>query len=74
MTALPFVNIDLGESAPSLGAAERLPSGNLHFTSGNINQSTEAVEALPDGTPDYVISADVGTYRPFRSRDRYSPE
>ncbi|HEU5117653.1 MAG TPA: aryl-sulfate sulfotransferase, partial [Isosphaeraceae bacterium] len=45
------VNADLGNYAPAVGSAQRLPNGNLVFDSGFAEQ---VIEVLPDGSQSYV--------------------
>jgi arylsulfate sulfotransferase len=52
MQATLVVNADLGNYAPAVGAAQRLPNGSLDFTSGFVEQT---IEVLPDGTRTYVL-------------------
>src|SRR5262249_14191547 len=46
------VNADLGNYALAVGSAQRLPNGNLAFTSGFAEQT---IEVLPGGAKTYVL-------------------
>ena len=52
MQATLVVNADLGNYAPALGSAQRLPNGNLVFNSGFTEQT---IEVLPNGAKTYVL-------------------
>jgi arylsulfate sulfotransferase len=75
MTATPVLNADLGNFSDALGSAERLPNGNLVFTSGSQGnppaQFGQSIEVLPDGTKTYVLEAAAREYRAYRVRGLY---
>ena len=52
MQATLVVNADLGNYAPAMGSAQRLPNGNLDFDSAFAEQT---IEVLPDGRKTYVL-------------------
>src|SRR5262249_47286080 len=73
-TATLVLNADMGNYSDRVGSAERLSNGNYSFTSGAqgippfIGQS---IEVLPDGTKTYVLQANRGLYRSYRTRTLY---
>ena len=67
MTATLVVNADLGNYSQAVGAAQRLPNGNLAFDSGFLgtppNQFGQTIEVRPDGTKVYVQQVSGFDYR-----------
>jgi arylsulfate sulfotransferase len=76
-TATLLLNADLGVYSSAWGSAQALANGNYHFMSGLappvVGMTSESLEVLPDGTPNYRITWETGAYRSFRMRDIYSP-
>jgi arylsulfate sulfotransferase len=76
LQATLVVNADMGNYSSSLGAAQKLASGNYVFTSGNEQPPTPAIgqsiEVLPDGTKTYSLGIDVTEYRSYRMSDLYA--
>jgi hypothetical protein len=68
-------NLDLGNFSDTLGTANRLPNGNLVFTSGSQGtpptQFGQSIEVLPDGTQVYVLEVASRIYRSFRLENLY---
>src|SRR5262249_59936601 len=74
MTATLVLNADMGTYSDRVGSAERLSNGNYSFTSGAIGAppfNGQSVEVLPDGTKTYVLQANRGLYRSYRTRTLY---
>ena len=73
MTARLLRNIDLGAYSAALGSAQRLPSGNYHFTVGFLPGFIGyAVEVSPGGELLYRIDSSSAEYRSIRMKDLYS--
>jgi hypothetical protein len=75
--ATPVVNADLGVYSAALGSAQSLGNGNYHFLAGFISpgasQSSQSIEALPDGTTNLRLQSPVLAYRSFRMPSLYAP-
>ena len=74
MTATLVLNADMGTYSDRVGSAERLSNGNYSFTSGAIGNPPfvgQSVEVLPDGSKTYVLQANRGLYRSYRTRTLY---
>jgi hypothetical protein len=65
MTATLVVNADLGNYSLALGSAQRLPNGNLDFTSGFLGGGGQSIEVLPNGTKTYVLQMGSLEYRSY---------
>ena len=69
------VNVDLGAYSLALGSAERLSNGNYSFGSGFLGtrpiNHTQAIEARPNGSLDYVQRTQAAVYRSFRMKSLY---
>jgi hypothetical protein len=76
-TATLILNADLGLRSAAWGSAQHLANGNYHFMNGLIppsqRMSSESVEVLADGGPNYRIMWGSGAYRSFRMKDIYTP-
>lgn len=76
MKATPVLNRTLATYANRIGAAQALPSGAYHFTSGAVDGAADKAwsqEVRADGLITFVLEASVSTYRSFRLRDMYRP-
>jgi arylsulfate sulfotransferase len=73
MTATLVVNLDMGNTSPELGTAERMPNGNYVFDSGSQGGGLfgQSIEMLPDGTKVYVQEVAARDYRSFRMGSLY---
>jgi len=74
MTATLVLNADMGNYSDRVGSAERLSNGNYSFTSGAIGSPPfvgQSIEVLPDGSKTYVLQANRGIYRSYRTRSLY---
>jgi len=73
MTATLVVNLDMGNTSPELGTAERMPNGNYVFDSGSQGGGlfAQSIEMLPDGTKVYVQEVAARDYRSFRIGSLY---
>ena len=66
MTATLVANANLGHFSQAVGAAQRLPNGNLAFDSGFLGgPSGQTIEVRPDGTKVYVQQVSGYDYRAF---------
>lgn len=74
MTATVVLAADLNSYSPSFGSAQLLANGNYAFLSGNIDgkQTTQSVELLPSGAPNFGFLWDTASYRWFRMTDLYT--
>jgi hypothetical protein len=77
-TATLVVNADMGNYSDFLGSAERLPNGNLAFTSGGLMTSKgfagQSIEVLPSGTRVYVQQMSEFEYRSYFESTLYSAD
>lgn len=74
LTASLLVNIDLGVYSPSVGSAQPLLNGNLHFMSGqsgNFPYYSLSDERLPTGSSEFMLESALPTYRSFRQPSIY---
>jgi hypothetical protein len=67
MQATLVVNADLGNYSLAVGSAQRLPSGNLDFTSGFLGGASfgQSIEVLPNGTKTDVMQMTGLVYRSY---------
>src|SRR5262249_53653213 len=71
------LNADLGNYSFAVGSAQRLPNGNLAFTSGFQAGPQgffgQLIEVLPDGSKVYVLEINSYEYRAYRLSGLYEP-
>jgi arylsulfate sulfotransferase len=74
MTATVRLAADLNSYSPSFGSAQLLANGDYAFLSGNVNGglTTQSLELLPSGTPDFGFLWHTASYRWFRMTDLYT--
>jgi hypothetical protein len=76
MTATLLVNADMGNYSSFLGSAQKLPNGNLAFTSGGLLTSRsgagQSIQVLPSGTRAYVQEISLFEYRSYFYSTLYS--
>ena len=73
MTVTVVLAADLNSYSPSFGSAQLLANGNYAFLSGDIGgTSTQTMELLPNGTPNFGFLWQTPSYRWFRMPDLYT--
>ncbi len=74
MSATVLLAAGLNSYSPSFGSAQLLANGNYAFLSGNINgkQTTQSLELLPTGAPNFGFLWNTASYRWFRMTDLYT--
>jgi len=73
MTATVLLAADLNSYSPSFGSAQHLSNGNYAFLSGDIEAATtQSLELLPSGTPNFGFLWHTLSYRWFRMTDLYT--
>ena len=73
MTATLVINVDVGSYSGALGSAQRLPDGDLTFTSGLAGTSGGMVETSPAGVITYVNNISTFQYRSYAMDGLYGP-